>query len=496
MQGCKQFEPRLFYQISLEQYVPADHLVRRLAAVLDFSWVRPATAAYYSHTGKPSIDPVVTAKLLLLGYFYNIGSERQLMRDVQVNLAYRWYLGYDLDEAIPNHSVLSKARRRLGEEFFGQLFAYVLQCCRDAGLVKGDNLFLDSTLVEANASLDSITSLRYRPAEYWRQLEQAEAMQAEELNDGDAGDPADGMGQKRPRQNRTCDRKYSSTDPEASLTRRPGQKAKPAYKTHFAADEANGVVTAVATTSAAVDDTAVVPQLLEQHEQQCRRPDRAIGDHLYGSQDCLGYLQEQGVETVMPPRQGGNKHGGFEKRQFVYNPSQDVYRCPAGQILRRRRTWKKAGKASYAGDPVVCGTCSLKKQCFSAQSVSGVRQITRFDTPYVDRAQAACASRQGRFLLRKRQTCIEGLFGQAKNFHGLRRARWRGLTKMHIQSLLTAVVLNVKKLLKSMGRKSAVYQRVRVPSDVLIYKKLYSLLFLIFVFFCNKNRNVFEIQIP
>ena len=106
--------PRLFYQISLEYLVPKEHLVRRLAEVLDFSWVRSATESLYSHTGRPSIDPVVVAKLLLLGYLYNIDSERQLMREVQVNMAYRWYMGYDLDEEIPDHSILSKARRRFG----------------------------------------------------------------------------------------------------------------------------------------------------------------------------------------------------------------------------------------------------------------------------------------------------------------------------------------------------------------------------------------------
>ena len=108
MQGHKQFEPRLFYKISLNDLVPQNHLVRRLAEVLDFSWIRSATATLYSDTGRPSIDPEVVAKLLLLGYFYNIASERQLMRDVQVNLAYRWYLGYDLDEEIPDHSILSE----------------------------------------------------------------------------------------------------------------------------------------------------------------------------------------------------------------------------------------------------------------------------------------------------------------------------------------------------------------------------------------------------
>lgn len=127
MQGSKSCQPRIFYQASLEQLVPDDHLVRQLAKVLDLGWVRQASSNCYSYTGRPSIDPVVIAKMFVLGFMYNIGSERQLMRDIQVNLAYRWYLGYDLDESIPDHSVLSKARRRLGTGFLSR---YLRLCCK------------------------------------------------------------------------------------------------------------------------------------------------------------------------------------------------------------------------------------------------------------------------------------------------------------------------------------------------------------------------------
>jgi transposase len=258
MQGLKQFEPRLFYQVCLEDFVPQGHLVRRLAHVLDFSWVRSQTASLYSHTGRPSIDPVVVAKLLLLGYLYNINSERQLMREVQVNLAYRWYLGYDLDEEIPDHSILSKARRRFGLALFERLFEYILGCCKQVGIVRGENVLMDSTVVEANASLDSVTTLRYQPIEYWEQLER----QAEPEDDSDGTDEQS-LGHKRPREQRTCDQKYSTTDPEASLYHHRGQEPKLAYKAHFLADEHKGVVTAVVSSSAAVDDTAVVPPVVK-----------------------------------------------------------------------------------------------------------------------------------------------------------------------------------------------------------------------------------------
>jgi transposase len=453
MQGCKHFEPQLFYQVSLNQLVPSEHPVRRLSEVLDFCWVRSATAQEYSNTGKPSIDPVVIAKMLLLGYLYGIQSERQLMREVQVNLAYRWYLGYDLDESIPDHSILSKARRRLGLSFFDKLFEYILQRCQRAGLVKGENVLLDSTVVEANASLDSMTTLRYRPAEYWEQLENTTEPEGTYQCPEQPSEPS--IGHRRPRSERTCDQKYSRTDPEASLHRRPGREPKLAYKTHFLADEQQGIVTAVASSASSVDDTAMVPELVEQHERRCGRAQRAVGDHLYGSQDCLEYLQDREMETVIPHRKGGNKHGGLDKSEFHYDSKKDVYICPAGRILHRRRTQKKNRKAFYSCEPQFCRACVLRSVCVSSDSPQAVRQVTRFDTPYTERAQSACQSRMGKRLLKKRQTCMEGLFGQAKSWHGLQRARWRGLWKMQIQSLLTAMVLNLKKLLAVVIRRKA-----------------------------------------
>lgn len=432
MQGSKHFEARLFYNVSLDKLVPQEHLVRQLAKVLDFGWVRAETAEMYSHTGRPSIDPVVICKLLLLGYLYNIRSERQLMREAQVNLAYRWYLGYDLDEDLPDHSILSKSRRRLGMSLFEKLFSFILQCCQDAGLVRGENVLVDSTIVEADASLDSIRKLHYRPDEYWQQLEQV----AEKDCASDEHDPP--LGQRRPRATRVCDTSYSATDPDASLHRRPGKQTCMAYKTHFMADAHKGVVTAVTASSSAVDDTSPIPQLVEQHERQCGPMRRIVGDHLYGSEDCLGYLQERSVETVIRPRQGGNRHGGLDKKVFTYDPQTDTYDCPGGKTLRRRRTHRQQRKAIYSCDAGQCTSCPYRTECVASPRADAVRHVTRFDSPYVERAEASCASGHGRRLLKQRQTCMEGLFGEGKNWHGLNRARLRGLAKMRMQALLTA----------------------------------------------------------
>jgi transposase len=158
MMGKKDFKPRIFYRLSLEKMVPQDHLVRALEEILDINFIRGLCRKYYSHTGQPSVDPIVLFKMMLLGYLFGITSERKLAEECTVNLAFRWYLGYDLDEATPNHSVISKARRRFGKKVFEEFFRKVLGICVEKGLVKGEKIFADGTLIKANASLKSLVA--------------------------------------------------------------------------------------------------------------------------------------------------------------------------------------------------------------------------------------------------------------------------------------------------------------------------------------------------
>src|SRR6266511_2530749 len=156
--GSKAVEPKLYLSFSLDAAVPTNHIVRRLAAVVDFGFVRSLTKQHYSHTGQPSVDPVVLFKLWLLGYLFNIRSERRLCEEASLNLAWRWFLGYELDEALPDHSVLTKARRRFGTRVYELFFKRIVQLCEERGLVQGDVLFIDSRLSDANAARDTLRS--------------------------------------------------------------------------------------------------------------------------------------------------------------------------------------------------------------------------------------------------------------------------------------------------------------------------------------------------
>ena len=156
MMGKQVFAPKLYYQLSLDKLVPQDHLLRQIAAAVDFSFVYPLAKSHYSHTGQPSVDPVVIFKTMLIGYFYGITSERRLMGEVEVNLAYRWFLGYDLDETIPDHSVMTKARSRFGMDIFEKFFERSIQICAEAGLLGEGPVYVDATHVGAAASLESL----------------------------------------------------------------------------------------------------------------------------------------------------------------------------------------------------------------------------------------------------------------------------------------------------------------------------------------------------
>src|SRR5688572_5687289 len=156
MKRQPRFEAKFYYNLSLDRLVPEDHLLRLIANAVDFSFVRPLCRPYYSHTGRPSVDPVVLFKMLLLGYLYGISSERRLAQEISLNLAYRWFLGYDFDMPTPDHSVLSKARARFGPAVFEAFFQQSIECCREAGLLEEGPVYVDSTLLRAAASVDSL----------------------------------------------------------------------------------------------------------------------------------------------------------------------------------------------------------------------------------------------------------------------------------------------------------------------------------------------------
>src|SRR5215475_14292641 len=319
-------EPKLFhYGVNLEKRVRASNPLRRIQQVIDFSFVRRQVADLYGLDGHESEDPIVIAKLMLLLFMDDISSERELMRIVAERMDYLWFLGFDLDDDIPNHSVLSKARRRWGLETFQAIFIIIVEACVKAGLVDGRKIHMDGSVVDANASQDSI---RGGPVELIAALRQAYRREEAKLDDVE---PEEGATIERPtdRPHRTV----SKTDPDAVIMRKRGQGvARPRYKSHRAIDDRYGVITAVITTPADINENEKMVELIEQHEAHSgAKVGVVVGDAQYGTNDNFAECQRRGIRSHMADLKATYKNdaptrGIFTEEQFQYDAASDSYK--------------------------------------------------------------------------------------------------------------------------------------------------------------------------
>jgi transposase len=467
MLGHKECAPKRFSCFSLEAQVPEDHLLRRVAAAVDFAFVRRLTARFYSHTGRPGLDPVVLFKLALLGWLYGITSERRLAAEVRLHLAYRWFLGYDLDEATPDHSVLSKARARFGVTVYQAFFTEIVRQCEQAGHVRGDRLYVDSTLTAANASLDSmgaralvaqLPGVDEHLAAVWRD-NPGEAAEAPPVAPPPVGAEAAGPRALRPSDPPNAslgllnERLVSRTDPDAALVARDKVPPGLYYKIHVGVDGgAARVITAVEVTSGEVGDEQLLGRLLREHVGSTGRTvTEVVADTKYGTQANYLALEAARIRASIPPFLGGGIRRALGRERFVYDPAADRYRCPAGQPLRRMgrtRTGTPLGGFQYRADPQACRACPLKADCCGT---AAARTITRPDDAGLsERVRAHLATRLARRSLRRRGCWVETVNAELKEHHGLRRAQCRGRAKVQMQAYGAAMAYNIKKLVSGL----------------------------------------------
>ena len=446
MQGKKEFSQRIYYNINLDSLIPEDHLLKRLDNLVSFDFVRDITKNYYSHTGKPSIDPVVLVKMLLVGYLFDIRSERKLVEEISLNLVYRWYIGYDLDEVVPNHSIFSKARARFGKGLFLKIFENILIKCIELGLVSKEGMLIDSTIVKADASIQSLVEVNISPEQYWKQLDKGQKPKKILAGDFFTGEvDKNKMGKRRRDVNRVSLRKKSTTDPDATLHYRPGQGSNLSYKAHVATDT-NGIITAVSASPSSLHDIGAVPSLIESHEKILGAPGWVAADTKYGSEECLKYLQDKNIKTAIKPETKTNKSGFFSREKFTYDKKRDCYICPNGKVLKRKAKNYTHNRIAYKSNKKDCNLCPIKEKCISGKG--NFRTVSHYDSPCYRKAGEWYRSEYGRVLQKLRSTVIEGVFGQAKVYHGMARSKFRGLLKVEIQFLLTATALNLKKMVK------------------------------------------------
>lgn len=475
--------------VNLNTLVPQNNFYRNVEAKLDLSFVRDLVQQHYSsRMGRPSIDPVVFFKLQLIMFFEGIRSERQLMEMVSMRLDHRWYIAYDLNEKVPDHSSLSKIRDRYGLEVFQRFFEQIVQLCIKAGLVWGKEFYFDGTKIEANAAFGSLVPRFAHEAQQHLQslfddeLEPAPASETTR-NPRDLHQKHDGRTRYpaiRPHHSykRKTDYWVSPVDPDASpLSPSTGNFGKLGYHTHYVVDGGKArIILAALTTPAAVQDNTPMLDLARWIRFRWHiKPDIAVGDTKYGTLPNILGLEQDGIRPYLPIPDLSKRNKFYGREQFQYDAERNLFLCPQGEKLPLHKRSNTEFEYVYRADRHICDVCPVKAKCTNSKSGRHLRRSFFQDS--LDRAQSYRETEAYKKAMRKRQVWIEPMFGEAKQWHNMRKFRLRGLIKVNIQALLTATGQNIKRLLKQKVRKytpdPAIPVALRLPLwSIFLYKGL------------------------
>src|SRR5579864_6248907 len=446
MGRLKHNQEQFFYSFRLDEAVPGDHPIRRIASVLDLSWVHAELAPFYPKLGRPSIDPELMIRMLIIGYVFAIRSERALCRDVQVNLAYRWFCGLSIEDRIPDHSVFSRARHERFREsgMFRLLFERIVEACIAAGLVGGDGFAVDASLIVADANKQ-----RSVPGTEWKKTcagETASRAMREYLATLD--DAAFGAASE------VTPKFVSPSDPAAQWTGAMRGPAFFAYADNYLIDVKSGIIVDVeasrAIRQAEVGDAKT---MIERTEQRFDiKPERLAGDTAYGSGANLNWLvNEAKIAPHIPVVDKSKREDGtFSREDFIFDKERNVYICPAGKALTSTGKLASDGETLYYRPRTRdCRGCPIKPQCCPK---APVRRIPRsLYEPARDVARAVAKTEAFEQSCRDRKR-VEMLFAHLKRILRLGRLRLRGPRGAQFEFTLAAIAQNLRRLAKLLVR--------------------------------------------
>lgn len=444
MMGKHENQKSLFsFSVDLDRRVRQDHPLRNVTEVVDFSFVREEVKETYGANGNMSVDPEVILKLMFLLFWDDVRSERELMKVLAERLDYLWFIGYGLDDGIPDHSVLSKARARWGPEAFESLFLRSVGQCVEAGLVSNELLHMDGSLIDANASKDSVLKTDPEMVERLREVYGAQEAKLEGCK-SDSG--------RKPLVNSCL---INPSDPDAPCVRKKtGGESKPRYKAHRAVDDEHGVVTATLTSPGDGEENAKMLGLVRQHASNVgSMPKAAVADSQYGT--CANYrdLTALGVETRMHPHAGRKRNTGvFGAERFKYDAEEDRYLCPAGEKLYPISSDKIRMSVEYAVRKGTFDQCPLRPECTKAKL--GRTAQRRWGQELIDEGLAASSAKEAKRSRDRRKWRMEGSFAQSANLHGFKRSRWRRLWRQRIQDHIICSIENVKILIANAPKRT------------------------------------------
>jgi transposase/transcription elongation factor Elf1 len=427
-----------FAMLTIDDLVPKDHLVRKIDSTIQFDFIYPIVESTYSTSGRPSIDPVVLIKLVFIQYLFGIRSMRQTIKEVETNSAYRWFLGYSFEERIPHFSTFGKnyVRRFRETTLFEDIFSHILEQAVKAGFVTEDNLYIDSTHIKANANKHKFTKeMTYGQAKAY-QDELEDEINKERILMG-----------KRPftwdAESELKLRKISHSDPESGYYVKGEREKQFAYSAHTSCDD-NGFILSTLVTPGNVHDSQVAINLVKQSKRTFPNIKRVVADAGYKNPKFVHFLTHLKLYPVLPYTAPHGVKGMFRKKDFVYDDYFDCYLCPNNQPLVFS-TITREGYRTYNSNPKFCMSCPLLETC--TLSATHQKVVTRHVwADLMDELEHQRHTALNREIYKKRKQTIERIFADAKEKHGMRWTKYRGLEKVATHTMLTFAAMNLKKL--------------------------------------------------
>lgn len=452
--GENQRKEPMFYYVRIEDMIPADHLLRLVDKHVSFNFVRERVKHLYSHTGRPSIDPEILIRMLLIGYFYGITSERRLCEEVKMHIGYRWFVGLNLEDKVPDHSTFSKNRHERFSEssFFQEIFDEIVKQCIDKGLLTGKHLTVDSTYIKADASFKSLEPIVVDMSgrEYIETLEK-ENTKEEEKKDRpwEPGEDYPHIGKKI--SNKTH---RSKTDPDARLSRKSFRATTDLYHaaTYVMDNKSRVIIGAdVGGPDLRTDSEKAIEQIRKAKWRYKIMPESLGADKGYATGEFIHNVINEHIQPHIPilDYQRHNHKGIYSRKEFAVDQTRNIMICPEGKELRYWGIHKQSRQHVYRASTKDCGVCRLKQECTRDRARSVGHHIYEAS---IEKARQLNRSKEYRISQRMRKK-IEELFGEAKDFMGLRRAKFRGQIFVREQVLMTAAAQNIKRLVKMLLRK-------------------------------------------
>ena len=441
-------KPSQIQMISVDQLVPEDHLLRKIDRYIDFSFIYGLVEDKYSaDRGRPSLDPVMLIKIPLIQYLYGIRSMRQTIREIEVNMAYRWFLGLDFCDAVPHFTTFGKnyARRFEGTDLFEQIFTRILYQCMKSGLVDGTDIFIDSTHVKACANkkkAKKIVVAKKAARFYDEQLkseinadrEEHGKKPLKEHDDDDDGSGNSGSGE-------TKEQKVSTTDPESGWFHKGEHEEVFAYSVETGCDR-HGWILGFTVHPGNDHDSRTFPAIYE--KMKSFLPAHIIADAGYKTPALAKLMLDDGITPVFPYHKPMTRKGFFRKKEYVYDEYYDCIVCPNNQTLKYSTT-NRDGYREYKSDPAVCAGCPFLSQCTDSRSHQKV-VLRHIWEPYMEICEEVRHTEGMRELYDLRKQTIERNFGTAKEHHAMRYTQQIGKEKMTMKVALTFACMNMKKL--------------------------------------------------